>query len=299
MIQATPPPVDELVNTLEFETAAQQKLDPGTFALISGSDRKPFERITLRPRMMVNTTKLDLRLNLFGTDMLAPIIAGPISDLKRFHAEGDTALYKGASDAKAVFIVTEKAEFPASKADWWYQVSPRPDAARIEKAATAGAKALVVTLADTGTDWNAMDNLRRGMKLPVVLKGIMSADEAKDAASKGVQGIVVSNYTGTSAPGLASAMEVLPGIVDAVAGRIPVLVDGGFRRGTDVMMALGLGASAVLVARPVAWGLSGYGDVGVRTVLEMLQTELGRTMGMCGKPTLKSIDRTVVKVHRW
>ncbi len=291
------PPVEELVNTLEFETAAQQKLDPATFALIAGSDRRPFERITFRPRMMVNTTKLDLRVNLFG--MLAPIVAGPLAQPKRFHPEGEAALAKGATDAKAVFVVAEKSDLPTMKADWWYQVSPQPDMARIEKAAAAGCKALFITLSDTGMDWNSLDALRRSVKLPVVLKGIMSADDAKDAAQKGVQGIVVSNYTGTPAAGLAPAMEVLPGIVDAVAGRLPVLVDGGFRRGTDAMMALALGARAVLVARPVAWGLAGYGDTGVRTVLEMLQTELGRTMGMCGKPDLKSIDRTVVKLHRW
>jgi 4-hydroxymandelate oxidase len=178
-------------------------------------------------------------------------------------------------------------------------VGPQPDSARIEKAAAAGAKALCITLSETGSDWNSLDTLRRTVKLPIVLKGIMSADEAKDAASKGVQGIVVSNYTGTTAPGLAAPMEVLPGIADAVAGRIPVMIDGGFRRGTDIMMALALGANAVLVARPVVWGLSAYGADGVRTVLEMLQTELGRTMAMCGKPTLKSIDRTVVRVHRW
>jgi 4-hydroxymandelate oxidase len=126
----------------------------------------------------------------------------------------------------------------------------------------------------------------------------MSADEAKDAAAKGISGIVVSSYTSTPAAGLASSMEVLPGIVDAVAGRMPVLIDGSFRRGTDIMMALALGANAVLVARPVAWGLAAYGSGGVRTVLEMLQTELARTMAMCGKADLKSVTRDVVKVHR-
>jgi 4-hydroxymandelate oxidase len=292
-------PLDEFVNTLEVETAARQKLNEETFALIAGSDRRPFERITFRPRMMVNTTKLDLRLNLCGTDMLAPILAGPIAGQKRFHPDGEAAVAKGASDAKAVFVVAEKSDLPAVKADWWYQVGPQPDRARIDKAAAAGAKALCITLSDTGWDWNSLDALRRAIKLPVVLKGIMSADDAKDAAAKGVQGIVVSNYTGTTAPGLASPMEVLAGIAEAVAGRTQILIDGGFRRGTDIMMALALGASAALVARPVAWGLATYGADGVRTVLEMLQTELGRTMAMCGKPTLKSIDRSAVKVHRW
>jgi 4-hydroxymandelate oxidase len=292
------PPLEELVNTLEFEAAAQQKLDRDTFALIAGSERAPFERITFRPRMMVNTTKLSLRLDLFGGDMLAPVVAGPIAQPKRFHPEGEAAIAKGAADAKAVFVVAEHSDFPAAPGDWWYQISPRPDMARVVKAADSGCKALCVTLSDTGTDWNGLDTIRRATKLPVVLKGIMSADEAKDAAAKGISGIVVSSYTSTPAAGLASSMEVLPGIVDAVAGRMPVLIDGSFRRGTDIMMALALGANAVLVARPVAWGLAAYGSGGVRTVLEMLQTELARTMAMCGKADLKSVTRDVVKVHR-
>ncbi len=292
------PPLEELVNTLEVEEAARQKLDRETFALIAGSDRAPFERITFRPRLMVNSTKLDLTRELFGKKMLAPIIAGPVSGLKRFHPEGEAATAKGAADAKAVFVVAEKAEFPAGNPDWWYQVSPGLDMARVAQAADSGCVALCLTLSDTGWDWNGIEAIRRGTKLPLVLKGIMSAEEAKDAASKGIHGIVVSNYTGTSATGLAAPMTVLPGIVDAVGGKIPVLIDGDFRRGTDIMMALALGASAVLIGRPIAWGLAAYGAEGVRTVLEMLQTELGRTMAMCGRPNLAAIDNTAVKVHR-
>ena len=294
------PPLEELVNTFEVETAAKQKLDDATFSQIEGSDRSPFERITFRPRMMVNTTKLDLTLDLFGTKMLAPIVAGPIAEQKRFHPDGEAASAKGASDAKAVFVVAERSEFPAGKADWWYQTGPKPDAARVEQAVTQGCKALCITLSDTGTDWSSLDILRKTAKLPVILKGIMSADEAKDAAAKGINGIVVSSYTGTpvNATALVPPMEFLPAIVDA-AGRMPVLIDGGFRRGTDILMALALGAKAVLVARPIAWGLAAYGPEGVRYVLEMLQTELARSMAMCGKPDLKSIDRSTVKLHRW
>ena len=91
--------------------------------------------------------------------------------------------------------------------------------------------------------------------------------------------------------------STLPKIVDAVAGKAPVLVDGSFRRGTDILKALAFGAQGVIVARPVMWGLAAYGDAGVQSVVEMLQTELGRYMGMCGKSTMKMLDRTVVKVH--
>jgi 4-hydroxymandelate oxidase len=92
-------------------------------------------------------------------------------------------------------------------------------------------------------------------------------------------------------------MEMLPPMVDA-AGKTPVLIDGGFRRGSDIMKALAFGARAVLVGRPVLWGLAAYGAEGVQSVLEMLQTELGRSASQCGKASVKSIDRSVVKLHR-
>jgi 4-hydroxymandelate oxidase len=114
-----------------------------------------------------------------------------------------------------------------------------------------------------------------------------------------VQGIVVSNYVGAPTSGLAAPMEVLPGIADAVGGKIPILIDGSFRRGSDILMAIALGARGVLIGRPVAWGLAAYGAAGVQHVMELLQTELARDMAMCGKVDLKAIDRSVVKVHKW
>jgi isopentenyl diphosphate isomerase/L-lactate dehydrogenase-like FMN-dependent dehydrogenase len=93
-------------------------------------------------------------------------------------------------------------------------------------------------------------------------------------------------------------MEVLSGIVDAVAGRIPVLVDGGFRRGTDVLKALAIGAKAVMVGRPPLWGLAAYGQPGVARVLELLQSELALAMGLSGRPNLASIDRSLVSLDR-
>ena len=133
----------------------------------------------------------------------------------------------------------------------------------------------------------------------MVLKGIMNADDAKDAVSHSVQGVVVSNYVAAPTAAMASSMEVLPGIVDAVGGKIPVLIDGSFRRGSDFLMALALGARGVLAARPVAWGLAGYGAPGVQKVFELMQSELARDMAMCGKVNLAAVDRSMVKVHRW
>lgn len=299
------PPVGELVNTLEIEAMAQRRLNSLTYAEISGSDRRAFDRITFRPRMMVNTTKLDLTLEMFGMSMFAPIIAGPIADQKRFHPEGEVASARGAAQAKAVIVVSEKSSCPIeqiaaeAKAGLWYQIFPHFDKEKLRAAAGAGCKALCITLSDQATDWKAIDGARQGLDAPVLLKGIMSAEDAASAVKHGVQGIVVSNYVGSNASELASSMEVLPGIADAVGGKIPVLIDGSFRRGSDILMALALGAKAALVARPVVWGLAAYGSDGARQVLELLQTELARDMAMCGKVDLKAIDRSMVRVHKW
>jgi isopentenyl diphosphate isomerase/L-lactate dehydrogenase-like FMN-dependent dehydrogenase len=147
-------------------------------------------------------------------------------------------------------------------------------------------------------DWAMIDRLRRSLKAPLLLKGIMSGEEAQAAVSRGVDGIVVSNHGGMYTTGFAEPIEVLPSVVDAVRGKAPVLIDGSFRRGTDILKALALGAKAVLLGRPPVWGLAAYGEEGVQRVLEMLQTELARNMALCGKPDLRSIDRSLVRIHR-
>ena len=107
----------------------------------------------------------------------------------------------------------------------------------------------------------------------------------------------MSNYGGPAGSGTEALILALPQIVDAVAGKVPVLVDGSFRRGTDILKALAFGARSVLVGRPAMWGLAAYGADGVQGVVEMLQTELARYMGMCGKSNLKMLDRTMLQVH--
>ena len=96
---------------------------------------------------------------------------------------------------------------------------------------------------------------------------------------------------------MAAPIEVLPAIAEAVAGKAPILIDGSFRRGSDILKALALGARAVLLGRPPLWALAAYGSAGVQAILEMLQSELGRDMAMCGKANLKSLDASVVKIH--
>ena len=148
-----------------------------------------------------------------------------------------------------------------------------------------------------GLNWAAIDQMRKGVGVPVLIKGIMTPQEAGAVIKRGIDGIVVSNYGGLLAPGMASSMEMLPSIADAVGGKAPILIDGSFRRGSDIFKALAYGATAVMLGRPLVWGLAAYGPDGAQQVLEMLQTEVGRDMGHCGKPTIKDIDRTVVKLH--
>jgi len=307
-------PRDELINALEFEEEAKKKLAPATFALIAGGDRAMFDRITLRPRMLVPTLEMDLSQTILGDTHFTPILVGPVSEQKRFHPDGEIATAKGCAAAKAFIIVSSRSSVPvdqiaAQNKNFWYQVYASDAAAKghIAEGVKAGAKAIVITVgAAPGTgprsvaaapaNWAAVDGLKQGVTVPLVVKGVTTPAEATAALQHGAQAIIVSNYGGLLAAKEAPILD-LPKIVDAVAGKVPVLVDGSFRRGTDVLKALAFGAQGVIIARPVMWGLAAYGDAGVQSVVELLQTDLARYMGMCGKSTIKMLDRTVVKVH--
>ena len=299
-------PVKELVNTLEFEPMAQRKLDATTYDEIAGSDRKAFDRMTFVPRAMVNSSKLDLTQVLFGESLYTPILIGPSSQQKRFHPEGELAMARGASAAKTLLVISSRSSYPIdqiaaqAKSSAWYQIYAEPDMNAVlhgaQQAVKAGCKAVCLTLGTAKhIDWNAIDRLRQGITVPFLLKGIMTPEDAKAAVTKGVQGIVVSNYGGRSTT---SPIEALPTIADAVGGKIPILVDGSFRRGSDVMKGLALGAQAIMLGRPPLWGLAAYGADGVQTLLELLQSEFARNMAQCGRPNLAAVDRSMVKIHR-
>src|SRR5262249_6639017 len=144
--------------------------------------------------------------------------------------------------------------------------------------------------------WEALDWLRSVTTLPILVKGILTAEDARLAVQHGAASIIVSNHGGRQLDGVAPTIEVLPEIVAAVEGRCEVYLDGGIRRGTDVLKALALGARAVLVGRPVLWGLAANGEDGVVHVLDLLRTELELTMALAGRPTLASIDRSLVRL---
>jgi 4-hydroxymandelate oxidase len=319
--EPTPPPAlvprAELVDVLEYEPQARLVLGPAKIAPILGSDRTVTDRITLRPRMNIPTRDLDLTCTLFGDQHFTPIIVGPIADQKRFHPDGEVAMARGASAAKAAMVVSSDASVPlatiaqAATTPLWLQVYAKgPKMKEVLAEATAvNAKAVIVTVnagtsasrpatpASARIDWAAVDAVVKGTSLPVIVKGITSPEDAKQAVARGAKAVVVSNYRGRNVAALPGTLLLVAPVVQAVGDRIPVLVDGSFRRGTDILKALGFGAKGVLIGRPVMWGLAAYGADGVQGVVEMLQTELARYMCMCGRPSLAAVDPSVLRVH--
>jgi 4-hydroxymandelate oxidase len=142
--------------------------------------------------------------------------------------------------------------------------------------------------------WDYVEWLQSLTTLPLLLKGILSKEDALRAVSCGIQGIVVSNHGGRQLDGTPAAIEVLPGIVEAVAGRSEIFLDGGIRRGTDVLKALALGAKAVLVGRPYVWGLAAEGQRGVERVLQILRDELDVAMALAGCARIADIDSQLI-----
>ncbi|MCC6574778.1 MAG: alpha-hydroxy-acid oxidizing protein [Planctomycetes bacterium] len=166
--------------------------------------------------------------------------------------------------------------------------------ADLTSAAGSALEELFASRHDATLNWNDLNWLRSLTKLPILLKGILRADDAKRAVEAGVQGIIVSNHGGRQLDGAIATLDALPAIVEAVYRRVPVLVDGGVRWGSDILKALALGANAVLVGRPVLWGLAVGGEAGVARVLAILREEFSRAMALCGCAGVASITRDLV-----
>lgn len=158
---------------------------------------------------------------------------------------------------------------------------------------TADLKALagrMASLLDPAMSWPDVAELRKLWRGPLILKGVLHPDEARRAMAEGIDGIIVSNHGGRQLDGAAASLEALPGVVATVEGRIPVLLDGGVRRGSDVVKALALGAAACLVGRPQLWGLAIAGEAGVARMLEIYAQEIDRVMGLCGVSNIAGIN---------
>lgn len=158
----------------------------------------------------------------------------------------------------------------------------------------SGLAAYVAKMLDASLTWDDLEWLRAQTKLPVLVKGIVRGDDAALAIKHGAAGVVVSNHGGRQLDTAPATIEALPGVVDAVAGKAPVFVDGGVRRGTDMIKAVALGATAVMVGRPILWGLAADGEEGALAVLEMLGAEFDLAMALCGARSVGEIRGDLV-----
>ncbi|HJT56914.1 MAG TPA: alpha-hydroxy acid oxidase [Ktedonobacteraceae bacterium] len=340
----------EPLNLYEYAKLAQERMHPGYWDFYhGGSDdevtlrgsRSAYERIRLRPRVLVDISHCDTRTTVLGTPVDMPILVAPTALHCLAHPDGECATVQGVGMAGTLMIVSTTATknieeiAQAATGPLWFQLYVYPSFEVAEKlvrrAEAAGYRAIVLTVdlprlgrrekdirngvtippepfyeanfvgvekegqAWVPLTWESLSWLRSITSLPIILKGILTAEDAVLAVKHGVDGIVVSNHGGRQLDTSIASIEALPEVVEAVAGRCEVYLDGGIRRGTDVLKALALGARAVLLGRPVLWGLAVNGAEGVRHVLELLHHELELDMALAGRPTLDSIDRSLVK----
>ncbi|MBV9709884.1 MAG: alpha-hydroxy-acid oxidizing protein [Ktedonobacteraceae bacterium] len=343
------------INLFDYEALAQQRMSPVIWDYFQGgsddevtlrNNRSAFERIRLRPRMLIDVDNVQMQTSVVGVPIQMPVVVAPVAAHALAHPEGELATARGTGQAGTILTVSTFSTYSIEEiaavatGPLWLQLyltrTMEATGSLIQRAEDAGYRAIVLTV-DTprtsrrerdvrnnfmvakvahaanfveagGTDpvtvqqnrhisgtWETLDWLRSLTKLPILLKGILTAEDALLAMEHDIQGIVVSNHGGRQLDGAIEGIEALPEVVEAVAGRCEVYVDGGIRRGTDVLKALALGARAVLVGRPALWGLAVNGAEGVHSVLEMLRAELEMAMVLAGHPTVASIDRGLVK----
>jgi 4-hydroxymandelate oxidase len=340
---------EPLVSLSDYEAAAKRKLSVPAWEYFNGGsgdeitlrrNRTALDALQLKPRVLVDVTRIDTSRTLLGHPLEHPILLAPTSSHQLAHPDAELATARGAAVAKAILIASTTSNrsieeiCKAASGPVWFQLyvedDRKPVQALIERAEAAGAKALVITvdnplayarnrearvaaqaptlpfpnigiesgpggrgLSRRRFSWNDLGWIQSIAKTPIILKGILNPDDADQAARRGVAAIVVSNHGGRVLDTEPATIEVLPAVVDRVAGRVPVLFDGGIRRGTDVLKGLGYGAAAVLIGRPYIYGLAVAGADGIRDVVGILRTELEGAMAMMGRTRLDEIDRSI------
>ncbi|HLJ34682.1 MAG TPA: alpha-hydroxy acid oxidase, partial [Ktedonobacteraceae bacterium] len=332
---------------------AEERIEPGAWGYYQGGSddevtlrecRAAFQRIKLRPRMLVDVRSIDMHTTVLGTPISMPVLVAPTAYHCLAHPEGECATAQGTGHSDTIMIASsfsnrslEEIAEVATKPLWFQLYSYRDLQSTgkvVQRAEAAGYKAIVLTAdlprlsnrerdirskfvlpanlfianykdvekdddyipVPTYLTWDAIEWLRTITTLPIVVKGLLTAEDALIALERGADAIAVSNHGGRQLDGAIPSIEALPEIIEAVDGRCEVYVDGGIRRGTDILKALALGARAVFVGRPAIWGLAVNGADGVHSVLEILRTELELDMALCGCPSLDRITRSLVRM---
>ena len=294
-------------------------------------NREAYAALRLSPRVLRDVRHLDTRVTLLGRELAHPILLAPVAAQSVAHPDGEVAMARGARAAQAGVILSSYTskrveDVATAGADpLWFQLYMQDrslTADLLSRVVAAGCSAICLTV-DTPTlgardrmarsgfeypelpyrsvqpgenacTWDDVTWLRTTQKVPILLKGILHPEDAELAIGAGASGIIVSNHGARNLDTVPATIEILPLIVDRVGGRVPVLVDGGIRRGTDVLKALAVGATAVLIGRPYVYGLAVAGAEGVQRVVEILRRELEMAMALTGRASLGAIDRALI-----
>lgn len=296
-------------------------------------NREAFNRLALRPKVISGKLHLNTAIELFGETFPHPILLAPTSRQRLVHPEGEAEAARGAAMSHTLFTVggftttsIEEIRRAAPTVPLWFQLYPQIDQGVMLDAVQRGeaqrCQALCLTMdapipgvrnrqaragftipatlpmphskRDRATTWDDLDWLRGVSKLPIVVKGLLDEDDAVRAINAGAAALIVSNHGGRCLDTALASLDALPAIVAAADGRVPVLVDGGIRRGTDVFKALALGARAIMIGRPYLYGLGLFGAAGVSRVVEILLNELTCAMVLTGQLSVNHVDRRIV-----
>jgi 4-hydroxymandelate oxidase len=356
----------EAINVFDFEPVCRQNVPPAHFGYMAAgiddevtlrANREDFLKYKLRPRRLVDVSRVDMTTDILGVKYASPIMICPIGGQRSFHPDGEIAVAKAAKTGNHLQILSTVSSnsvedvTEARGAPIWQQLyaTNKWDVAKavVQRAEKAGCHAVAVTVDRSGgrnqetlfrlrrTDtrecagchdnsslsasyrtrpmysgldmsglkniqssamtWDFFKRLRDVTKMKIVIKGILTGEDAEIAANNGIDAIIVSNHGGRADDAGLSTIAALPEIVAAVKGRMPILVDSGFRRGTDIVKALCMGATAVGIGRPYIWGLGAFGQPGVERVLELLRIELQAMMQQMGAPSLKDLKPAMVE----
>lgn len=353
--------VGEALNVLDFEAVARAKLPAWHWAWMSNggedggtirANREGFEHYAIRPRRLVDVSKVDTAVTLFGKTWETPIFLCPVSGHKMYNPQGELATARAAKAKKHLQVLSTMTTTPVEEVNAargepvWFQLYSRPQWSQtrelVKRVEAAGCPALVFTvdlLGGRNTEmfdrvrlrnqqvcsschkgnpvadltnrpmvnaltqtpgappeiatptWDYIKRLKDTTGMKLLVKGIVTREDAELAMMHGVDGVFVSNHGGRADNTLRATIDCVGEVVAGVKGRAPVIVDSGFRRGGDIFKALALGATAVGVGRPYIWGLTGFGQEGVETVLDILRRELQLTMRQSGVTSIKGITR--------
>jgi 4-hydroxymandelate oxidase len=355
--------LSELISLADYERAAAAALDRASHSYLAGGatdettmrdNVAAWNRLAIRPRMLVGVGDPDLSVELLGRRRPHPVLIAPMAFHRLAHPEGEVATARAAAATDTIMCLSTLATTsPAALAESvpelgrWFQLYVfkdrgvsrdlvaqavengfealvvtvdlpafgireremrsqvrAPAIEEVDAAAAAGASgqmtpAALAALVDPTLTWSDIEQFAANSPLPVIVKGILTAQDARIAAEHGAAGVVVSNHGGRQLDTVLSGADALVEVVDAIGDRLDVLVDGGIRRGTDVFKALALGARAVLVGRPVLCGLVLDGAAGAQRVLEIVIGEFKNALELAGAPDTRRLDRSFVQRAPW